>query len=248
MSKIYIGTSGFSYPSWKGIFYPANLKPAEWLSYYSTQFNTLELNSTFYKFPEVKNLRKMFDATPEDFTFSVKANQKITHIMLMKNAKDTVNEFTEMVAEGLDHKLSNILFQFPPSFRYTEENLSNILHNITYNSKNVLEFRHASWWNEEVIQILREHHLTFCSVSFPALSEEITLTTNNVYVRMHGVPELFKSSYSDEELKSLRERLPSNAEKIFIYFNNTTFEAGFTNARTMEILTGSKLISSMSAR
>ena len=239
MSKIYIGTSGYSYPSWKGNFYPADLKPAQWLTYYSSQFNTVELNGSFYKVPLVKSLKKMFESTPDDFCFSVKANQKITHIMLMKNVKDTVNEFSEIINEGLEHKLHNILFQLPPSFHYTEENLDNIINNIPGSSKNIIEFRHASWWNEEVMQVLDKHDLTFCNVSYPGLPDEVKVTTESTYLRMHGVPDLFKSLYSDEELKLFAKKLPANAENTYIYFNNTTFEAGYTNARTMEILTKS---------
>lgn len=234
MSKYYIGTSGFSYPSWKGNFYPQDLTPAQWLAYYSTQFNSLELNNTFYKFPTAKALIKMAESTPDDFMFSVKANQKITHIMLVKNAKETINDFTAITEDGLGEKLGNILFQFPPSFRYSDENLDNILNNLTHQSRNVIEFRHASWWTQEVLDTLRRHHLTFCSVSFPKLSEDLLFSTEKLYLRMHGVPELFKSPYSEEQLMHITRSLPDAPEKVFVYFNNTTYDAGYSNARTLE--------------
>ena len=236
MNTTYIGTSGFSYSYWKGRFYPAGVPQSRWLEYYCTQFNTLELNNTFYRFPEVSSLKKFYDRTPGGFAFTVKAHKIITHTLRLKQAKQKVTEFLDVVHAALHEKARCILFQMPPSFSNSGENLERVLESIPQHSSNVIEFRHTSWWNEKIIETLREHNLTFCNVSFPGLPETFHTTSDHFYLRMHGVPELFKSSYDDEQLKLVQELLPQKAES-YVYFNNTMFEAGYSNARTLQKLT-----------
>ncbi len=154
----------------------------------------------------------------------------------MKNANNKVLEFLKIAEEGLDDKLGCILFQFPPSFKYNEENLNNILESLPPSNHHVVEFRNASWWDREVIRALRKHKLTFCNVSFPNLPEDFYKTSETFYLRMHGVPELFKSSYSEDELKNIVKKIPTTVKECFIYFNNTMFEAGFSNALTLKTL------------
>lgn len=233
---IYIGTSGFSYPAWKEKFYPAGMPSAQWLTYFSTRFNSLELNSTFYRFPRVETLLKMCERTSNDFVFSVKMNKAVTHTMRMKNARSRVDEFTAIAAEGFGDKLGCILFQLPPSFRYTEENLHHLLESVPVGSRNVIEFRDISWWNEEVRDALRRQNLTICNVSYPSLPEDKYMTSEVFYQRMHGIPELFKSPYSEKSLDQLVEGIPGNAASKYIYFNNTMFDAGYTNAAYLQEL------------
>lgn len=225
----FIGTSGFSYASWKTGFYPPKLKSSQWLAYYATRFNTLELNHTFYRFPRVEMLRKQAEAVPAEFRFSVKAHKIITHTLRMKAARDTVSEFVQVVEDGLGDKLGCILFQFPASFTYSPENMERILDNVPHAPRNVIEFRHESWWSQGVWDVLAQHGLTFCNVSFPGLPEALYSTGSVLYLRMHGVPDLFKSSYEKPVLKKLAKQMPS-AEERYVYFNNTMYEAGYTNA------------------
>jgi len=232
MNKLYIGTSGYSYAYWKNRFYPEKLPAAKWLNYYSEQFNSLELNYSFYKFPVVEQLKKMAERTPEDFRFTVKANKVITHTLRMRKATEKIIEFTDIVNSGLENKLACILFQLPPSYSYTEERLNDILTQLDHQPHNVIEFRHASWWTKEVYLELNKAKLTFCSVSYPGLPDDDIVTSSVFYKRMHGMPELFKSSYSAQQLKGLSSHIPKEKE-AFIYFNNTTFEAAYTNARTL---------------
>jgi len=232
----YIGTSGFSYPAWKDGFYPAGMPSAQWLTYFSTKFNSLELNSTFYRFPRAETLRKMCERTSNDFVFSVKMNKVVTHTLRMKEARGKVEDFTAVAMEGFEDKLGCILFQLPPSFRYTEENLHNLLEAVPANSRNVIEFRDISWWNEDVRDALRRQNLTICNVSYPGLPEDKFMTTEVFYQRMHGVPQLFKSPYTEAELEKLAEEIPAEADKKYIYFNNTMFDAGYTNAGYLQQL------------
>jgi uncharacterized protein YecE (DUF72 family) len=231
-----IGTSGFSYTAWKDVFYPPGMRSADWLTYYSTRFNSLELNSTFYHFPRIATLEKMAARTPDDFVFTVKMNKHITHTLRLKNAREKVQEFISVAEAGFGDKLGCILYQLPPSFKYSEENLQYLLESIPRGSRNVVEFRHVSWWNEELPQVLTEHELTFCNISYPGLPEDRLQTSDRYYIRMHGVPDLFKSAYSPEELQKLAEELPADADQTYVYFNNTMFEAGFSNALSLQEL------------
>lgn len=231
---IYIGTSGYSYPYWRNRFYPEKLPAHKWLQYYATRFNTLELNNSFYRFPEPEHLRKAAGQTPDDFVFTVKAHKGITHIRKMKEVKATIRQFTDILQEGLREKLACILYQMPPSYSFSEERLEDILQNLSFDSRNVIEFRHGSWWKEKVYSALQEHNIHFCSVSYPGLPTDPVITGSIFYKRMHGVPDLFKSSYSEAELNLLLKQIP--AGNAFVYFNNTMFEAGFQNACLLQKL------------
>ncbi len=229
MNAAHIGTSGFSYSYWKNRFYPVGLPASKWLAYYSSVFNTVELNASFYRFPIAKNLKKSADTVPDSFRFSVKAHKIITHTRRMKDVREKINEFTDIVHEGLGNKLACILYQLPPSYAYTEERMNDVLTSIGPGSASVIEFRHSSWWNKNVYKLFKAQKLTFCSVSYPGLPEQNILTSEIFYKRMHGVPDLFKSPYSEAQLDALAADIPLRS-KPFIYFNNTMYEAGYTNA------------------
>ena len=232
---IFIGTSGYNYAYWKTRFYPEKLPASKFLSYYSSQFNTVELNSSFYRFPTIENLRKAADQTPDDFRFSIKVHKIITHSRRLKDVADKIREFMDIVREGLDNKLSCVLFQLPPSYGFSEERLDDVIRYLSNDPRNVVEFRHVSWWNIRAYQALEENRINFCSVSFPGLPDDIIATGNLIYLRMHGVPNLFSSSYSDEILAALWAQIPPGKD-AFIYFNNTMFEAGYNNARSLQDL------------
>lgn len=236
---LYIGTSGYSYPYWKNRFYPEKLAASKWLQYYATQFNTVELNSSFHRFPKVEHLKKAAGQTPDEFLFSVKANKVITHTRRMKEVGETIDEFTTIVREGLGKKLAYILYQMPPSYSYSEERMDDIVHHLSSGQWNVIEFRHVSWWREEVYHRLEAHRIHFCSVSYPGLPEDRIMTGDLLYQRMHGVPELFKSSYPVAVLENLSGQIPAEGNS-FVYFNNTMFEAGYSNARLLQRLTTEK--------
>lgn len=232
---VYIGTSGYSYAYWRNRFYPEKLPASKWLEYYATRFNTLELNNTFYRFPKAEQLKKTAERTPAKFKFTVKAHKVITHSRRMKDVGEKIAEFTDIAATGLGNKLSCILYQLPPSYSYSEERMDDVLQSLSGNKQNVVEFRHASWWQPKVYEDLDKHHISFCSVSYPGLPDDNIRTGKIFYKRMHGIPELFKSSYSDKILKELSEQVPSKGP-AFVYFNNTMYEAGYTNAAYLQRL------------
>lgn len=226
----YIGCSGYYYPAWKKKFYPEGLQPKGWLEYYSSVFNTVELNGTFYRTPKASDLKKYYEITPLDFCFSVKMSKQITHIQKLKGSKSLVEEFQSLIREGLKEKCLHFLFQLPPSFHYTEENLELVLETIPNLPENVVEFRHVSWWNETVQQKLAAAGITFCNVDFPGMETFFMHTTPSFYLRLHGNPVLFKSSYEKADLERFSKAIPEDGTSSCVYFNNTYYEAGYTNA------------------
>lgn len=237
-TKYYIGCSGFSYSAWRHHFYPAEVKPKDWLHYYNTIFNTVELNGTFYKQPKLADLQKYHTVTDSDFRFSVKMSRFITHIKRLKDCQDSIANFHALIEEGLQDKLACMLYQMPPSFHYNEENMERVITAIPSSPYNVIEFRNAAWWNEEVYTLLKQHGITMCNVDFPGMPVPMACTSNLFYMRMHGNPVLFKSEYSIDDLAVLAENIPEHAKSNFIYFNNTYFDAGFTNAAQLKQLLG----------
>jgi uncharacterized protein YecE (DUF72 family) len=231
MKKIFrIGCSGYYYPSWKNNFYPKGLQPRDWLQHYSSVFNTVELNGTFYRVPKLNDLKKYKEKTPGDFKFSVKMNRTITHLKKLKDTQGLIEEFQKLLYDGLENKMMNFLFQMPPSFHCTEENISRLIEQIPKHTHNVVELRHGSWWNPDTEKLFRENNLTFCNVDFPGLNSYVISTTPSFYFRFHGNPELFKSSYSTEELQKFYGQFPDDCSEYSIYFNNTYYDAAYKNA------------------
>lgn len=214
------------------------MQPKNWLEYYSSVFNTVELNGTFYRTPKLTDLKKYTAVTPAYFKFSVKMSRYITHTVKLKDCKHQVTEFQDLILNGLENKLSYFLFQLPPSFHYTDENLERILETVPHSAKNVVELRHISWWNEDVKKRFTEAGITFCNVDFPGMETPFMQTSPVFYLRMHGNPILFKSLYIEETLNGFFTKFPENGDEYTVYFNNTYYEAGYTNAlQLLKIIT-----------
>ncbi len=233
--KTHIGCSGYNYREWKGMFYPEGLPQSKWLEYYCRHYNTVEINASFYRFPTIKSLKSWYEKTPADFRFSLKANNQITHYKKFNATQSFISELYDVAAAGLKDKLECILFQLPPSVKYTPEMLERIVSQMDPSYKNVLEFRDAGWWNKEVYDVLKSNKLIFCTSSYPGLPEDFVKTTDTVYVRLHGNTELYKSNYSDPELKHLHDAIVhANVKEAFVYFDNTWGGNAIANAKTME--------------
>mgnify|MGYP003580245046 CR=1 FL=1 len=136
---IRVGCSGFYYPYWKNKFYPKGVPQKNWLAYYSSIFKTVELNGTFYRLPKPSDMKRYFQITPDDFTFSVKVSRFITHITRI-TIKQAIDDFQNLVRENLENKLQYFHFQFPSNFRYSEENLQRILASVPNRPESVVEF------------------------------------------------------------------------------------------------------------
>lgn len=235
--KNHIGCSSFYNQKWKKIYYPENLPSSKWFEYYCQDFDTFEINATFYKFPTIRVLENWYKKSPDHFIYSVKAPKEITHIHKFIDCENQIEKFYENCKVGLKEKLANILFQFPPSYDYSPEKLQNVINQLNLNFNNIIEFRHPSWWNDDVWDSFLKNKITFCSVSHPKLPKDLILNPNLVYIRLHGTPEMFYSFYITEELTSMKKILEqNNSDQVFVYFNNTASPAGIVNALEMQKL------------
>lgn len=228
-----IGCSGFSYKEWKEEFYPAGLPQRKWFEFYCQHFNTLELNTSFYRYPTVKGLRAWYDQSPEDFVFSAKVPRGVTHYRKLVDTERMLNDFYVLLGEGLADKMGCVLFQMPPQFTYSDERLQALLRQADPGFKNAVEFRHESWWREDVKQALQAAGIVFCGVSFPKISfDEAVVNDPTCYYRFHGVPRLFYSEYDQSFIEKIFSQLSSHAElrTAYIYFNNTASTAALHNA------------------
>lgn len=234
--QYFIGCSGFYNKDWKEVFYPKGLPQSKWFEFYCSQFNTLELNTTFYRFPKIEMLKKWYDKSPADFKFSVKAPRLITHYKQFNDTEKLLEDFYVTVKEGLKEKLATVLFQLPAKIIYSKDFLQRIIKNIDSSFLNVIEFRNASWRNENVFNQLTKNTISFCGISIKDLPAEIIANTSNIYYRFHGVERLYFSEYSEQTIKNFADELIEKTKNktAYIFFNNTATMAAINNARQLK--------------
>lgn len=230
--NLYIGCSGFYNNDWKGSLYPENAQSKDFLSLYSKTLNAVEINSTFYRKPTSKTLTKWHDETPDDFRFFIKIPKAITHQNRLENSKDEIVLFCNHIQNSLKDKLSGFLYQLPPSFTNTVENTERIINNLDSRFLNVIEFRHSSWWQKEIFDLLKQYDIVFSGVSFPGnLPEDLIINHPEIlYYRLHGKPVLYKSEYSNDFMDALAEKIKNTTQTSFIFFNNTWGTAAIKNS------------------
>ncbi|MCL5985975.1 MAG: DUF72 domain-containing protein [Actinobacteria bacterium] len=221
--ELFIGTSGWSYKHWEnGVFYPAKIGSEHKLTYYTKQFNTVEINSTFYRQPLDQTYQKWFNAVPDDFIFSVKANKFITHTKRLSDCSDAVEKFLKG-ASLLGHKLGPILFQLPPSLRKDIDRLKEFLDCLDPNHFYSFEFRHETWFCEEVYKIFRSKNLAICQADSKRYPISYEVTADFAYIRFHGGEVLYATDYQMDELAVWADRiikLLRSGLKGYCYFNN----------------------------
>jgi len=232
----FIGCSGFYNKDWKDVFYPKGLPQRKWFEFYCSRFNTLELNTTFYRFPKIEFLQNWYKTSPPDFKFSVKAPRLITHFKQFNETDGLLNDFYAAIQEGLKEKAGPVLFQLPAKITFSEDFLNRIIQSLNKSLRNVVEFRNESWWNDIVYKKLAQYDITFSGISHPKLPKQIIANTNPVYYRFHGIPKLYFSQYPVEEIKRFSDELARKASNktVYIYFNNTATMAAINNATELE--------------
>jgi uncharacterized protein YecE (DUF72 family) len=234
-----IGCSGFSYKEWKGEFYPPDIPQRKWFEHYCRHFNTLELNTTFYRYPTVKSLQSWYHQSPPGFVFSAKVPRGVTHFRKMVDTERMLGDFYQLLREGLAEKLGSVLFQLPPQFDHSEERLAAILRQADPSFRNSVEFRHASWWRPDVMEALGKQDISFCGVSFPKIAfDDAVINTDHCYYRFHGVPRLFYSEYEPAFVEKIFQQISSHKElqTAYVYFNNTASTAALHNAAYLQEL------------
>lgn len=235
--KLYIGTSGWVYSHWKEIFYPATLPYEKRLEFYSKHFATSEVNSSFYHLPQEKTIINWYNSTPEGFIFSIKAPRSITHLKRLSAVDEEWEKFKNRI-DLLKEKLGPILLQFPSSFKNDEENLQRIIHFLKGKEsyKFALEFRHKSWCDEEVYEILKSLNAAWTIADSSRYPKAKVITADFCYIRMHGPQSLYSSSYSEQQLKELADEIRQYAKvcnEIYVYFNNDANGCAVKNAKTL---------------
>lgn len=234
----YIGTSGWQYGHWKGIFYPEELKYSEWLPYYCRYFSTVEINVTFYRDVRPSTFQKWYTLTPEDFLFSVKLSRQITHFKRLKVNKDLVISFIEKYAT-LREKLGIILIQLPPGLKFDSKLVDDFISLLDKTYKYTIEVRNKTFINDNFFSILKQNNIAFCIADsagrFPYYE---AITADFVYVRLHGSQRLYASEYTDEELRMWAQKLKIWNKPAYIYFDNDFLGYAVKNAlRLKELVT-----------
>ena len=208
---------------------------AKWLEFYASYFPTVELNNSFYRLPSENAFANWRDSSPAGFTFAVKVSRYITHIKRLKNTEEAIDNFVAR-ARLLRDKLGPMLYQLPPNMHRDDEILRSFLASLPHGIRHVIEFRHQSWLEDKVFEILHAHNAGFCVFDMPSLTCPLVATANFAYIRFHGSENLYSSSYSDDELsdwaKSIVD-LATNVDAVYIYFNNDVEGFAINNARTI---------------
>lgn len=234
LGRVHVGCSGWFYWHWRGGFYPAGLPTGDWFAHYADRFKTVELNAPFYSWPTVAAVRAwVLQAGRRKFVYTVKASELITHVKRFEGTKTLVRDFGH-IADLLGRRMGCFLFQLPPSFHYTPARLARIVTQLDPARRNVVEFRHRSWWDERVYAAFRERGVIFCSSSGPRLPDVLVKTADEVYVRFHGVKRWYRHDYSKAELAVWTRRIEaSGASRVWAYFNNDRDGYAVKNAREL---------------
>jgi len=233
--QYYIGTSGWHYDHWRHLFYPDKLPRAKWLDFYAHHFTTVELNNSFYRLPSEQAFAAWRDSSPASFTFAVKVSRFITHIKRLKNSEEPLDTFLTR-AKILGEKLGPLLYQLPPSMHRDDARLESFLSILPQGMKHVLEFRHESWLDDRMFEVLRRYNVGLCVFDMPGLTCPLVATADFAYIRFHGSTGLYSSCYSDDELAEWARRLaslPSKVKSVYIYFNNDAEAFAMRNAMTL---------------
>jgi uncharacterized protein YecE (DUF72 family) len=217
-SKIFAGTSGFSYPQWKPDFYPKEVPAKKFLEHYATRLNSVEANYTFRRLVTASTLENWMRATPPDFQFACKAHQNLTHIMKMKDAESFTGAFLQSLEPlRAARRLGPVLFQFAPTFKCDLERLDAYLPLLPNDIRFAFEFRHASWLTDEVYERLSARNMALCLAESDKLEVPKVFTADFVYFRLR------KGDYSDAGRAEIAERVGSilgGGRNVYLYFKH----------------------------
>ena len=199
MARIHIGTSGWHYQHWKGPFYPENMNPGEFLSFYARHFGAAEINNTFYNLPERETLAEWRETTPQGFVFACKASRYITHMKKLKDPEESIRRFFNVIA-ALGDKLGPILFQLPPGWHVDIDRLETFLESLPRGRRYAFEFRDETWFTAEVHDALARHDAAFCIYHIAGRRSPIEVAGSFAYVRLHGPGDAYEGSYDGRTL------------------------------------------------
>ena len=234
-TAIHIGTSGWHYKHWVGDFYPERYPPDKMFSWYAREFETVEINNSFYRLPEEKTFQHWKQHAPRGFIFAVKASRFITHIKRLKDAHDSVDLLMSR-ARPLRSALGPVLFQLPPRWKVNVERLTEFLSVLPRGHSFVIEFRDESWYTTQVYELLHRHNVALCIHDWREMPWPKELTADFTYIRFHGSGSRYGESYPHAYLCEWADRIRSwkgRLAELFIYFNNDVGGYAIRNARTL---------------
>lgn len=222
-TPLLIGTSGWSYPSWRGPFFPPDLPQRMHLQFYAGRFPTTELNGVFYRTPTIAAVRDWAEKTPSDFAFAWKASRFITHWKRLNDTARNSLELLESRLRLLGTKAGPVLFQLPPQFKKNRERLASFLKLLSPKRTYAFEFRHPSWYDNDILDLLRDSNVALCISDHHDAPSPWTVTARHVYLRGHGPGGRYRGHYPLATLQTwaLRlERLRSDGHTIHVYLDN----------------------------
>jgi uncharacterized protein YecE (DUF72 family) len=223
---VLIGCSGWNYEHWRhGTFYPPRLAARDWLGFYAERFDTVEVNATFYRLPRRSSVERWVDEAPDDFVFTVKVSRYITHVVRLRDTAEHLARLLERIEPLVGTpKLGPLLWQLPPTFRRADARLADALGELPRELRHAIEFRHESWFADEVMALLREHGVALVIADGPKVRtfQRHELTSDFAFVRFHHGARGRRGNYSPPELEQWAGRIRewSRSGDVYAYFNN----------------------------
>jgi uncharacterized protein YecE (DUF72 family) len=231
MAKLYAGASGFAYATWKPRFYPQKLSPKQFLAYYASRLNAVEINYTFRRLAAASTLQGWIDATPDGFLMAPKANQRITHIRRLNDVAEPVELFLKTIDPlRIANRLGPVLFQLPPNLKADPQLLTSFLELLPKDVRFSMEFRNVSWLTEEVYDLLRTHNVALCVAESEKLEVPDIVTANFAYYRLR------KETYSESERTVIEGRareIVASGKDVFLFFKHEETPEGALYAEEM---------------
>ena len=213
--KLLAGTSGYAFKEWKGSFYPEDLKQDAWLGFYAGKFPAVEINNTFYRLPKEQVLLQWAAQVPESFTFAIKASQRITHFARLKPESASAVEFLLKNTASLGSKLGPILFQLPPNLKKDADRLRAFLATLPSDRRFTIEFRHETWFDDEVYDALRARDIAMCVIEQPEFASPLVATASWGYARLH------RFDYDEGALAEWAKRIAAQAwSDAYVFFKH----------------------------
>lgn len=240
MGEVRIGTSGWAYKDWNGPFYPDEVKAKDRLSCISRRFPTLEINASFYRMPTDKAVAGWREQTPDDFLFAWKASRYITHNKKLNDPADSLAYMFERI-RGLGDKIGPVLFQLPPNLHRNDERLAAFLKALPKKGRLAFEFRHPSWYDPAILDLLRDHGAAFCISDHHDAPAPFEVTADFVYLRGHGPGGLYRGRYGEAALRdwAAHVRRWRKDHDVFVYFDNDIKSAAPADAQQLIDILGS---------
>jgi len=233
--RFWVGTSGWVYPHWRGVFYPRPLPQRAWFEFYAQRFATVEINNTFYRLPKAQAWEHWREQAPAAFRYAVKGSRYVTHILRLRDCRLPVRTFADR-ARLLGTRRGPVLWQLPPQMKCDLGRLEAFLRVLPRGLRHVLEFRRDDWFRPEAFAALRRHHAGFCAYHMVDTETPLEVTSDVAYMRFHGSGDLYAGRYTDGELRAWARRLrelPARARNVYVYFNNDAYGHAIENAITL---------------